>query len=85
MKPHELLLALVVPGGFFLLALAYLARKQRHHFWRLGYLRNLLSIVVLGGPLGRIRIGTAFRALRDWPPAVTSARGAYVLDDALGV
>lgn len=83
MKLHQILLILVIPGGLLLL-LAYLIRAHRHQLcWRLGYLRNLLSIVLFGGPLGRIRIGTAVRAVREWSPAVTAARGAYVIDDSL--
>lgn len=82
MKLHQILLILVIPGGLLLL-LAYLMRVHRHQLWRIGYLRNLLSIVLFGGPLGRIRIGTAVRAVREWSPAVTAARGAYVIDDSL--
>jgi hypothetical protein len=88
MKPFQIVLILVVPGGTLLL-LPYLLRimvsTARRQVWRLGYLRNLLSIMLFGGPLGRIRIRTALRALREWPAAVVAARGAYVLDDALGL
>lgn len=76
MKKLLYLLALLLPFGLPILVVVYLVRDRQT--WRVTYTQNLAALVWSRD----ITLRTAVHALRTWPLAVASRKGAYIVDQA---